>query len=190
MKATKGAHGLAHLREFIPRRSEAQKQGLKSPRYFLRCKLALPYGNHAPAQVFQRRLGPPVSCDVPADLGFPESGSSFRQECPLTTGVAVPKTAIDENRRTAFRDDNVRFAGKGRRMETKMKTIPAKKRPYHFFGLRMHASNAGHYSASLRLGKHIRHCHSNFTANKVETGCALLAVTGYGCSLTLYVLWN
>lgn len=79
--------------------------------------LALPHGEHAPAEGAQACTGPDVSLGVAIEFRKPEAPVARRSVGEPATRVAMPKAAMHEDDRPVSGEQNIRAAGKLPRMQ-------------------------------------------------------------------------
>lgn len=143
--------------------SKTPKQTAEAFLHLLRRKPALPNGHDVPAQLFQRRFVPLVPGDIPGDFEPPERRPGLGKPGSLAAGVAVPKTSVHENGRSAFGNEDVRLTGKRWRVESQPKTAFTEKRSDDFLRIGVDAVNARHDSAAFPGGEYVGHG-MNFTS--------------------------
>ena len=89
--------------------------------------LALPKRQHAPTCVNQRSLLLLISRGVAIKFLPPELDTSFRHRGLATTRMTVPEAAVDENRRSVLRQDDIGRAGQAAALKPEPEPQPMQK---------------------------------------------------------------
>jgi len=150
-------------------RSTPTSYGTRSPRsdpkHFLRDellggigigKLALPQGNDAPAQLRERSTRLSVPNSVLLDFARPKFDVRLRK-LRTATPVSVPKAAVDENRDSMLRKNEVGASGEIRPMQPKPEAEAMSSPSGQKLRRRVETPDRAHVSRSLFSRQMINH---------------------------------
>lgn len=107
-------------------------------------ELALPNGQNREAHSAKVAPRLAVSLPISSSLGKPILGVRLRAPAAGAAAVRVPETAMHENDRVVFRENQVRAAGKVTAMQAKPVAQAMGRTPYDPLGLRVARPNGRH----------------------------------------------
>jgi len=139
----------------------------------IRTRLTFPNHQNAPPLCFQSFDVPAVPFCCAAPLFFPELRPGFRRDHSPPAIVGVPEAAVNENYRSIFRQDNIRFS----RQVFSVQPIPVTKRVKHrsnpHFRLGVPAPDRRHVATSLLGRVHIHDALTPEGATPARMKCSL-----------------
>lgn len=118
---------------------------------------ALPDHEHTPAGCPQRLLFAPVALDIGFKLGQPEL-TTCRGSCRIAASLmAMPVAAVHKNHGRMLAQDEIRFAGQSRVMQSEPETQPVQFPTHKHLGPCILCSDAGHHSGPSASIYNINH---------------------------------
>lgn len=116
-------------------------------------RFAFPNYQDSPTLFFQGPIIFPVSLNIPKELLIPEFHIAGRSRRSLAPQMLMPKTPMNKDARTVFRQNNIRFAGQVFPMEAEPKAKGMKHPPNHKLRPSILAVYGRHNTRSVRWRK-------------------------------------
>ncbi|GGO91537.1 hypothetical protein GCM10011329_06420 [Stakelama pacifica] len=117
---------------------------------------AFPNRQYTPASIDERLLLIYISLNIAVEFLAPKFDARLRHGCLAATGMAVPETAVNEDRRLMLRQYDIRSARQSTTLESETKSKPMQKLANDQFRPGVRSSDRTHDATSGRIDRIVK----------------------------------